>query len=99
MFVSKNTSPFLAEAFVFTDKRGKKSSIAVVRATFDVRADGSATVSDIQTPFFLLIYITVIRQRLRFNVNRILCQSSSRQKFYSMQAQWRLMRSRSNRLK
>lgn len=51
MFVSKNTSPFLAEAFVSTDKHGKKASIAVVRATFDVRADGSATASDIQTPF------------------------------------------------
>lgn len=51
MFVSKNTSPFLAEAFVFTDKRGKKSSVAVVRATFDVGADGSAAASDVQTPF------------------------------------------------
>jgi hypothetical protein len=50
MFVSKNTSPFLAEAFVSTDKRGQKSSVAVVRATFDVGVDGSATASDVQTP-------------------------------------------------
>lgn len=51
MFVSKNTSPFLAEVYVATDKFGIKSLVTVVRATFNVKSDGTATASDEQTPF------------------------------------------------
>src|SRR5262245_7603512 len=51
MFISQNTSPFLAESYVAADKLGKKSLVVVVRATFHVRTDGLATVSDAQTPF------------------------------------------------
>jgi hypothetical protein len=51
MFVSQNTSPFLAECYVATDKLGKKLLVVVVRATFAVKLDGTAMVSDVQTPF------------------------------------------------
>ena len=43
MFVSKNTSGFQAEAFAATDKHGRKTLVAVVKATFDVDTDGVCT--------------------------------------------------------
>ena len=44
MFVSANTTPFLAETFPYQDKRCVKWCVAVVRATFDVDAQGNCTV-------------------------------------------------------
>jgi hypothetical protein len=51
MFISQNTTPFLAEAFTAQDKRAVKACIAVVRATFDVDADGTCTPSPEQSAF------------------------------------------------
>jgi hypothetical protein len=51
MFISQNTTPFLAEAFTAQDKRAVKACIAVVRATFDVDADGICTPSPEQSAF------------------------------------------------
>src|SRR4051812_22098387 len=51
MFVSQNTTPFLAETFPYQDKQCVKFCVAVVRATFDVDADGSCVPSREQTPF------------------------------------------------
>ena len=51
MFISKNTSPFLAESFVAMDKFGKKSLVTVIRATFNVNSDSSVKESEEQTPF------------------------------------------------
>jgi hypothetical protein len=51
MFVSQNTTPFLAETFPYADKHAVKWCVAVVRATFDVDADGKCTPSEQQTPF------------------------------------------------
>jgi hypothetical protein len=50
MFVSQNSSDFLAESYVSTDKLGKKSLVVVIRATFDVLADGTA-IPGVQTPY------------------------------------------------
>jgi hypothetical protein len=51
MFVSQNTSPYLAEIFVSTDKHGSKFLVVVVRATFVVHSDGTTSVSEEQSPF------------------------------------------------
>jgi hypothetical protein len=51
MFVNQNTTAFLAETFPYQDKRCIKFCIAVVRATFDVDADGKCWPSEEQTPF------------------------------------------------
>jgi len=51
MFVSANHTPFLAEAFASIDKTCVKSCVVVVRATFDVDAEGNCKVSDVQSPF------------------------------------------------
>jgi hypothetical protein len=51
MFISQNTTPFPAETFPYQDKQCIKFCVAVVRATFDVNADGNCTPSKEQTPF------------------------------------------------
>ncbi|TIP83751.1 MAG: DUF2169 domain-containing protein, partial [Mesorhizobium sp.] len=51
MFVSQNTTPFLAETFPYQDKHCVKYCVAVIRATFDVDADGNCTPSKEQSPF------------------------------------------------
>lgn len=51
MFVSQNSTPFLAETFLYQDKQCIKFCVAVVRATFDVDAHGSCAPSRDQTPF------------------------------------------------
>jgi len=51
MFISANSTPFLAEGFTSTDKHCLKSFVVVVRATYDVDADGRCTVSELQSPF------------------------------------------------
>lgn len=51
MFVSANTSPFLAETFPYADKHAVKWCVTVVRATFDVDAQGNCTPSEQQSPF------------------------------------------------
>ncbi|MER9565623.1 DUF2169 domain-containing protein [Mesorhizobium sp. M0571] len=51
MFVSGNTTPFLAEAFPYQDKHCVRHCVAVVRATFDVDTDGKCTPSKQQSPF------------------------------------------------
>jgi len=51
MFVSANSTPFLAEGFTSIDKDALKSFVVVVRATYDVDADGQCTVSEVQSPF------------------------------------------------
>lgn len=51
MFVSANSTPFLAEGFTSIDKNCVKSFVVVVRATYDVDADGRCKVSELQSPF------------------------------------------------
>lgn len=51
MFISENTTPFLAESFPYQDKHCVKWCVTVVRATFDVDANGACRSSDEQTPF------------------------------------------------
>ncbi|ESW80699.1 DUF2169 domain-containing protein [Mesorhizobium sp. C280B] len=51
MFVSQNTTPFLAETFPYQDKDCVKHCVAVIRATFDVDPDGNCTPSKEQSPF------------------------------------------------
>jgi len=51
MFISANHTPFLAEGFTSIDKTCAKSFVVVVRATYDVDADGNCRVSEQQTPF------------------------------------------------
>lgn len=51
MFVSRNSTPFLAETFPYQDKHCVKWCVAVVRATFDVDAQGACTPSKEQSPF------------------------------------------------
>jgi hypothetical protein len=51
MFVSQNTTPFLAETFPYQDKHCVKFCVAVVRATFDVDAQGNCTPAKEQMPF------------------------------------------------
>lgn len=51
MFVSQNTTPFLAETFPYQDKHCVKFCVAVVRATYDVDEQGNCTPSKTQSPF------------------------------------------------
>lgn len=51
MFVSQNTTPYLAETFAYQDKQCAKFCVAVIRATFEVDADGSCIPGKEQTPF------------------------------------------------
>jgi hypothetical protein len=51
MFVSQNTTPFLAETFPYQDKHCAKFCVAVVRATYDVDEQGNCTPSKAQSPF------------------------------------------------
>lgn len=51
MFISANTTPFLAETFPYQDKHAEKWCVAVVRATFDVDLQGNCEPSREQTPF------------------------------------------------
>ncbi len=51
MFISANSTPYLAEGFTSIDKMCAKSFVVVVRATYDVDADGTCKISDRQSPF------------------------------------------------
>lgn len=51
MQITGNTTPFLAELFVPTDKHGVRHCVVVVKATFVVRSDGSTAPADVQEPF------------------------------------------------
>lgn len=51
MFVSQNTTPFLAETFPYQDKHCVKFCVAVIRATFDVDEQGNCAPSKTQSPF------------------------------------------------
>lgn len=51
MFISANSTSFLAEGFTSIDKNCLKSFVVVVRATYDVDADGRCTLSELQSPF------------------------------------------------
>ena len=51
MFISANDTPFLAETFVSQDKTCARACTVVVRASFDVDADGACRVAGTQSPF------------------------------------------------
>lgn len=51
MFISANSTPYLAEGFTSIDKTCLKSFVVVVRATYDVDAYGNCKISDHQSPF------------------------------------------------
>ena len=51
MQITANTTPFLAELFVFTDKYGRKRCIVVVKASFDVDPNGECRPAAEQLPF------------------------------------------------
>src|SRR5262249_37590223 len=51
MFVSNNTTPFLAETFPYQDKHCFKFCVAVMRCTFDVDEDGACTPSEEQSGY------------------------------------------------
>ncbi len=51
MFISANSTPYLAEAFTALDKTCVKSFVVVVRATYDVDANNNCKISDLQSPF------------------------------------------------
>ena len=51
MQITSNTTPFLAERFVSTDKSGQKHCVVVVRATFDVNDQGRCVPAPEQVPF------------------------------------------------
>jgi hypothetical protein len=51
MFISENTTPYLAEAFTALDKTCVKSCVVVVRATFEVDGGGDCRISERQSPF------------------------------------------------
>jgi len=51
MFISANTTPYLAEGFTSIDKACLKSFVVVLRATYDVDADGHCHLSEDQSPF------------------------------------------------
>ena len=51
MFISANSTPYLAEGFTSIDKAYTKSFVVVVRATYDVDGDGNCRISDSQSPF------------------------------------------------
>jgi hypothetical protein len=49
--ITANTTPFLAELFVPTDKHGQKHCVLVVKGTFDIDVDGECTPALEQVPF------------------------------------------------
>ncbi len=51
MQISSNTTPFLAELFVSTDKHARKHCVVVVKATFDVDSEGQCRPAQEQAPF------------------------------------------------
>lgn len=51
MQITRNTTPFLAERFVSTDKTGQKHCVVVVRAAFDVAHQGRCEPAPEQEPF------------------------------------------------
>jgi len=51
MQITSNTTPFLAERFVSTDKSGQKHCVVVVKATFNVKEQGRCEPAPEQTPF------------------------------------------------
>ncbi len=51
VFISTNNTCFPAEGFTSIDKHCLKSFVVVVRATYDVDADGRCTLSEVQSPF------------------------------------------------
>lgn len=51
MFISANSTPYLAEGFTSIDKACTKSFVVVLRATYDVDGDGNCRISDRQSPF------------------------------------------------
>jgi hypothetical protein len=50
MEITRNTTPYPAELFAFTDKHAQKHCVVVVKATFDVDASGRCTPADEQVP-------------------------------------------------
>ncbi len=56
MQITSNTTPFLAERFVSTDKHARKHCVLVVKATFDVAANAECRPSPAQIPF---VYVDV----------------------------------------
>jgi hypothetical protein len=51
MQITANTTPFLAELFVPTDKHGRRHCVVVVKGTFTVAPDGEAKPAEAQAPF------------------------------------------------
>ena len=51
MQITNNSTPFLAHRFVSIDKTGQKHCVAIIKATFDVVAQGRCVPSADQTPF------------------------------------------------
>lgn len=51
VFVSANSTPFLAEGFTSIDSKCLKSFVLVLRATYEVDADGNCHPSAMQSPF------------------------------------------------
>ena len=52
MQITANTTPYLAELFVPTDKHGRRRCVVVIKATFTVRPeDGRAVPAEEQAPF------------------------------------------------
>jgi hypothetical protein len=58
MLITSNTTPFLAELFVPTDKHARKHCVVVVKATFDVALNAKCRPSPDQLPF---VYVDVHR--------------------------------------
>ena len=51
MQITRNTTQHLAECFAFSDKVGARHCAVVVKATFDVNADGNCRTSDLPLPW------------------------------------------------
>lgn len=51
MFISTNSTPYLAEGFTAIDKTCLKTFVVVVRASYDVDADGNCSISDRPSTF------------------------------------------------
>lgn len=51
MQITSNSTPFLADRFVSTDKNGQKHCVVVVKATFDVVEQGHCVAASNQAPF------------------------------------------------
>ena len=50
MHIAQNTTPFLADIFVFTDKTGARQAVVVVKGTFSVGPNGVCRPADEQIP-------------------------------------------------